>query len=145
MTARRSETILAALLAAIEGAAPAGAEVARNAVLPSRVPTAGAIILRDGDPGDPETSLSPLAYHYEHVAAVEVIVTGSDATRDTIFDALVQAVGAAITADRSLGGLCDWVDATAPAPLDLAIEGAAPMKAATIPVALFYVTGSPVG
>jgi len=36
-----------------------------DAVLPERVPAAGLLILRDGEPGEPEVTLSPLRYHYE--------------------------------------------------------------------------------
>ena len=39
-------------------------------------------------------------------------------------------------ADRTLGGLCDWVEAEAPRPVDLPVEGAASLKAAVIPVIL---------
>ncbi|MBE0455665.1 MAG: acyl-CoA transferase, partial [Roseovarius sp.] len=37
--------------------------VLRGAVLPERIPATGLLILRDGDPGDPAVTLSPLAYH----------------------------------------------------------------------------------
>ena len=40
--------------------------VLRGEVLPERVPTSGLIILRDGDPGDPAVTLSPLLYHFQH-------------------------------------------------------------------------------
>jgi len=66
------ETILQALLAALQ-TVPA-ATVLREEVLPERLPFAGLVILRDGDPGTPEVTLSPLQYHYEHRAAIEVIV-----------------------------------------------------------------------
>ena len=51
------ETILAALTAQL--AARAGAEVRRNATLPERVPAEGLVILRDGNPGEPDVTLSP--------------------------------------------------------------------------------------
>lgn len=138
-----SETILKTLLTALETAAPAGAEVKRNAVLPTRLPEAGMVILRDGDPGEPEATLSPLAWHYQHQAQAEVMVEDGDgAERDAAFDALKQAVGQAVSADRTLSGLCDWVEAEAPAPQDVRGEqGAAPMKAAVIPIVLHYSTG----
>ena len=75
------ETILQALLAALQ-TMPA-ATVLREEVLPERLPAGGLVILRDGDPGTPEVTLSPLQYHYEHRAEVEVIVQGkTPATRD---------------------------------------------------------------
>ena len=34
----------------------------RGEILPERVPSVGLLILRDGDPGEPEVTLSPLRY-----------------------------------------------------------------------------------
>ena len=78
----------------------------RGEVLPERVPTEGLLILRDGEPGEPEVTLSPLRYHYQHRAEIEAVVQG--AARDTDFDTLTASIGAALAADRTLGGLCDW-------------------------------------
>jgi hypothetical protein len=127
------ETILAALLARL-AALPATA--LRGEVLPERVPAEGLLILRDGEPGEPEVTLSPLAYHYQHRAEIEAVVQSAD--RDTAFDTLVASIGAALAADRTLGGLCDWVEAEAPRPVDLPIEGAAAFKASVISVVLHY-------
>jgi len=132
------ETILAALHARLL-ALPATTQ--RGDVLPERVPTAGLLILRDGEPGEPEVTLSPLRYHYQHRAEIEAVVQG--ATRDVAFDTLCASIGAAIAADRTLGGLCDWVEAEAPRLIDLPVEGAASLKAAVIPVILHYSTADP--
>ena len=132
------ETILTALQARLS-ALPA--TVLRGEVLPERVPTAGVLILRDGDPGEPEVTLSPLTYHYQHRTEIEAVAHGAD--RDAAFDALCASIGAVLTADRTLGGLCDWVEAEAPRPVDLAVEGAASLKAAVITVVLHYSTADP--
>ena len=132
------ETILRALHAHL-AALPATA--LRGEVLPERVPTAGLLILRDGEPGEPEVTLSPLRYHYQHRAEIEAVVQG--AARDTDFDMLCASIGAAIAVDRTLGGLCDWIEAEAPRPVDLPVEGAASLKAAAIPVVLHYTTADP--
>ncbi len=133
------ETILQALLAALKTVP--GATVLREEVLPERIPAGGLIFLRDGDPGTPEITLSPLAYHYEHRAEIEVIAQAkTSATRATAFDTLVQAIGVALATDRSLGSLCDWTEAQAPLPVDLPVEGGQALKAATIPVILTYTT-----
>ena len=130
------ETILAALHARLS-ALPATA--LRGEVLPERVPTAGLMILRDGDPGEPGVTLSPLLYHYQHRAELEVLVqTGED--RDARFDRLIGRIGVAIAADRTLRGRCDWVEAEAPEPVDLPVEGAASLKAAVVPIILHYAT-----
>ena len=114
------ETILAALHARLQ---PLAATVLRDEVLPERIPPAGLIILRDGQPGEPEVTLSPLRYHFQHRAELEVIVQGAN-DRATAFDTLMMAIGTALTTDRTLGGLCDWVEAEAPASVDLPVDGA---------------------
>jgi hypothetical protein len=43
-------------------------------VLPERVPAAGLLILRDGETGEPEVTLSPLRYHDEHRAEIAAAV-----------------------------------------------------------------------
>jgi len=139
-----AEACLKALLAAVSSAAPAGVTVLRNEVVPSRVDGTGTLIVRDGDPVLLEVSLSPLTWHYEHRAEIDVLVAGGTAAeRDAAFDALRQAVSAAILADRSLGGRCDWVEAEAPAPQEVPHDGASPMKVAVIPVVLHYATTDP--
>lgn len=117
--------------------------VLRGEVLPERIPPAGLMILRDGEPSEPEVTLSPLTYHYRHRAEIEAVVQGAD--RDATFDALCASIGAVIAADRTLGGLCDWVEAEAPQPVDLPVEGTASLKAAVIPVILHYSTTDPLG
>jgi hypothetical protein len=134
------ETILAALHARLS-TLPATA--LRGGVLPERILADGLLILRDGEPGEPEVTLSPLRYHYQHRAEIEAIVQGT--ARDVAFDTLTASIGAAISADRTLGGLCDWIEAEAPRPVDLPVEGAASLKAAVVPVILHYSTADPLG
>lgn len=136
MTSR--ETILVALHGLLQ-TLPATA--LRGDVLPERVPATGLMILRDGEPGEPEVTLSPLAYHYQHRAEIEAVVQG--AGRDAAFDTLSASIGTAIATDRTLGGLCDWVQAEAPRSVDLPVEGASSLKAAIIPVVLHYSTADP--
>jgi hypothetical protein len=133
------ETVLAALHTRL---LPLAALVLRDEVLPERVPAAGLIILRDGQPGEPEVTLSPLRYHYQHRAELEVVVQAGTG-RASAFDGLITAIGAALEADRTLGGLCDWVEPEAPVSVDLPIEGAAALKAAAITIVLHYTTTGP--
>ena len=119
--------------------------VERGTVLPEEIPGRGLVVLRDGKPGDPEVTLSPLTYHYQHRADIEVLVQSADGDRDALFDTLCVRIGVALAADRTLGGLCDWVEAEAPRPVDLPAEGAASLKAAVIPVVLHYSTADPLG
>lgn len=133
------ETVLAELHARLK---PLAALTLRDEVLPERIPTAGLIILRDGQPGEPEVTLSPLRYHYQHRAELEVVVQAPNG-RANAFDTLLAAIGAALEADRTLGGLCDWIEPEAPASVDLPIEGAAALKAAVITINLHYTTTGP--
>ncbi|MDP2738583.1 MAG: acyl-CoA transferase, partial [Pseudorhodobacter sp.] len=133
------EAILTALQARLQ---PLAALVLRDEVLPERIPAAGLIILRDGQPGEPEVTLSPLRYHYQHRAELEVVIQAPNG-RATALDTMIAAIGTALEADRTLGGLCDWVEPEAPVSVDLPIEGAATLKAAVITVVLHYTTTGP--
>lgn len=133
------ETVLTALHERLQSLA---ALTLRDEVLPERIPTTGLIILRDGQPGDPEVTLSPLRYHYQHRAELEVVVQAGTG-RASAFDELISAIGTALEADRTLGGLCDWIEPEAPDPVDLPVEGAATLKAAVITIVLHYSTANP--
>ena len=93
------ETILAALHARLQTLA---APVLRGDVLPERIPATGLINLRDGKPGDPEVTLSPLTYFYEHRAELEVVIQAGTG-RDALFDALTASIGAVLAADGNMG------------------------------------------
>jgi hypothetical protein len=58
--------------------------------------------------------------------------------RDAAFDALRLSIGTALAADRTLGGLCDYVTPQAPEPALLAIDGNEGPDAAVIPTILAY-------
>jgi hypothetical protein len=105
------ETILAALHARLQ---PLAALTLRDEVLPERIPAAGLIILRDGKPGDPEVTLSPLTYFYEHRAELEVVIQAGTGSV-SLFDALTSDIGAARDAERAVDGVtglivANWVD-----------------------------------
>jgi hypothetical protein len=138
------ETILQALFTLLQTITDA--TVLRNEILPEKVPDGGLIILRDGDPGDPETLLSPLSYYWQHRALVEAVVQkGDQAARDLALDGLYRKISLAIAGDRTLGGLCDRVTPQAPDSNVLAVEGSPQIKGAIIPVELIYVTADPLG
>ncbi len=143
MTTTR-ETILQALFERLQEIP--GTKVLRNEIVPEKVPPGGLIILRDGDPGEPEATLSPLSYYWQHRAILEVIVIGNDAAaRDVALDTLFIAIASTLAADRTLGGLCDRVTPQAPESSALAIEGAAGFKAAIVAIELIYTTTDQLG
>jgi len=138
------ETVLQALFETLQTIS--GPKALRNETLPERVPPEGLLILRDGDPGEPETILSPLSYYWQHLASLEVFVQAGEATqRDELMDALFQNIAAALIADQTLGGLCDRVTPHAADTSSVVIEGAANIKAAIVPVELIYTTDSQLG
>ncbi|MDV7272092.1 acyl-CoA transferase [Thioclava sp. A2] len=136
------ETILTALADLLRTIS--SVPVLRGEILPERIPPAGLLILRDGNPGEPGVTLSPLTYHYQHRAEVEVIVQSATG-RDGIFDALISQIGAVIAVDRTLGGRCDWIEAEAPQPVDLPVEGGASLKAGMVTIILHYASEAPLG
>jgi hypothetical protein len=77
--------------------------VERKSVLPEKVPGGGLIILRDGDPGEPEQALGGFANaYYQHAIEIEVYIEeGDGAVRDTA-DLLLQEIGAVLEANAAL-------------------------------------------
>jgi hypothetical protein len=105
MPASKAEQVLDALKALLETVP--GASVERNSVLPEKIPVGGLIILRDGDPGEPEQALGGfVSTYYQHAVEIEVYVEEGDAAaRDAAFDALLQQIGVALETGPTLGGL----------------------------------------
>jgi hypothetical protein len=105
MPASKAEQVLGAIQALLDTIP--GAVVERNSVLPEQIPAGGLIVLRDGDPGEPEQALGGFgSTYYQHAVEIEVYVEDGDAAgRDTAFDDLLQQIGTALDADPTLGGL----------------------------------------
>ena len=137
------EQILTALLARLQSVPTATAK--REAPLPETVPSGGLVILRDGDPGDPEVLLSPPSYLWQHQAEIDVLVSGADDTAIAALDDLLTAIGTALAADRSLSGLADWLEWSAPKTSQLAIDGAAGLRGALVTVTISYASDNPLG
>jgi len=143
MTSKR-EQVLNALYIAVKTLEGANLKVYRNLDKPQPVPSGGLIVLRDGAGEEPEVLLSPLTYIYEHIVTMEVMVqNASSATRDTALDALLVSIGAIITANRTLGGLAEWVEARSPDFVDDPIEGAASIRLATVGIMVRFFTTDP--
>jgi hypothetical protein len=137
MSSKR-EQVLTTLFSALR--AVPNAAVKRNEALPSSVPAGGLIILRDGDPGEPDVTLNPRTEFYSHRAEIEAFVMqpvgeGGEA----MLDILLSAIGAALAADRSLGGLAENLTVSAPAVGVEVIEGAVPILAARLDVVVDYI------
>ena len=143
MPASKAEQVLEAMKALLETVP--GAVVERNSVLPEKVPAGGLIILRDGDPGEPEQALGGFGNaYYQHAVEIEVYVEEGDAAvRDAAFDDLLQQIGAALEADPTLGGLAFGLTYGRPETSIEAVAGAPAIKSATLTVTVDYETAAP--
>jgi len=145
MPASKAEQVLGALKALLETVQ--GAVIERNSVLPEKISDGGLIILRDGDPGQPEQALGGFgSAYYQHAVEIEVYIEEGDAAaRDAAFDALLQQIGAALEADPTLGGLAFDLTYGRPEPAIEAIAGAPAIKSATLSMTVDYERPSAAG
>ena len=142
MTSKR-EQVLDAIKTLIASALP-NAEVKRNLAKPERIPPGDLVILRDGDPGEPEVILSPLIYVYSHRIPIEIAAyETSSQTREQVLDGMLGAIGTAVVSNRTLGGLCDFVEAEAPATEDVETTGARAGRWADVAILAVYGTTDP--
>jgi hypothetical protein len=129
------------VLSALHGrlVAGLGATVRRNEALPERVPATGLVILRDGEPGEPDVTLNPRTEYYRHRVALELLVTQPAAGGgEALLDTLVGQVATALAPDPSLGGLAENLVLGPPEVATLAIEGAVPILAARVILTVEY-------
>jgi hypothetical protein len=143
MPASKAEQILDALKALLEMVPDTMVE--RNSVLPEKVPAAGLIIVRDGDPGEPEQALGGFgSTYYQHAVEIEVYLEEGDAAaRDAAFDDLLQQIGVALEADPTLGDLAFGMTYGRPEASIEAVAGAPAIKSATLSVTIDYETDAP--
>jgi hypothetical protein len=143
MPASKAEQILDALKALLETVPDTVVE--RNSALPEKIPDGGLIILRDGDPGEPEEALGGFgSTYYQHAVEVEVYVEHGDAAaRDAAFDALLQQIGEALEADAILGGVAFGLTYGRPETSIEAVSGAPAIKTATLTVTVDYESDAP--
>jgi hypothetical protein len=120
------------------------ATVRRNEVLPEKVPATGLVILRDGDPGEPDVTLNPRSEFYNHRVEIEAYMPRDPAGGgEAALDALLGEIGTALRTDPSLGGLTENLVPSAPETGALAIEGAAPILTARLVVTAEYLVSDP--
>jgi hypothetical protein len=142
MTSKR-EQVLDAVRALVAAALP-NADAKRNLAKAERIPPGGLVIVRDGEPGEPEVMLSPLTYIYTHRIPIEVAAyETASKPREEVLDEMLGAIGAAVAADRTLGGLCDFVEAEAPATDDVETAGARAGRWADAAIIAVYGTTDP--
>lgn len=118
-------------------------KVKRNETLPLVVPSAGLLILRDGNVGEPEILLSPTCYIFTHRAELEVIVQKlTSAERDQNLDEILVQIGELLQEDPSLGGEVDYMHADPPEFVEEPVEGGVTIKGAIVPIVLEYTSNN---
>jgi hypothetical protein len=143
MPASKAEQVLEGVKALLETIPDAVVE--RNGVLPEKIPDAGLIILRDGDPGEPEQALGGFgSTYYQHAVEIEAYVEEGDAAaRDAAFDALLQQIGMALEGDPTFGGVAFGLTYGRPETSIEAVSGAPAIKSAMLSVTVDYETDTP--
>ena len=137
------ENAIGALFAVL-GQLSLGTTVKRNAALPERIADHAMAILRDGEMGEPEVSLSPLTYHWQHQVAIELFVADPDAAvRDARMDGLLVELATLIEADRTVGGVIEYAEIGPPKFDELAPDGTSGIKACLLTMVLHYSSAGP--
>ena len=150
MTTTR-EAVLAALTAQLEASLRPQLHhliVRRGGPMPEVISDDGLVVIRDGTP---ELDAAPLGqagpWYWVHTVPVEIVVRAvEDDLRDRRFDQLVRAIGEALDADPTLGGLIHGLDYGPPIePEDSPVLGAEGLKHGLIEIVLDYETASRLG
>jgi hypothetical protein len=115
-------------------------------VKPDEVGEGGAAMVQSGDPGEPSVDMSPPTYWWEHSVPVELVsYPVGGLTSQQILDDWLMTIGRAVAADRTLGGVCSFLDVSAPTTGIANVAGAAPIGWAAFTITASYSTDSPLG
>jgi hypothetical protein len=143
MAVSAREAAIAALHAALSTALAARSpapQVLRGETVPQRI-AGGLVMIQDGETVEETAILSPLRWQVRHVAELAVAALGTTPeARAAALDALLVDIAAAVVADRTLGGAVEWAQPESPSFDDLAFDGAASVRAASVPVSLWFTT-----
>lgn len=144
----KHQAVAAAVKALVKAALPVARVTGMDLkdAKPSRIDELGEAIVRSGDPGEPEVDLSPPTWWWERSFPIELAARDEPTrTAQEVLAAMAMQIGAAIAANRNLGGLCIWLDATAPADGEVDERGAAPIAWCDFAILASYSTTSPLG
>jgi hypothetical protein len=104
----------------------------------------GLVIMRDGDPGQPTVTLSPVRYEWDHAVAIELSAHGVD--RKAQLDGLLSSFDTALAGARTLSGaVLDARVLEGPVIEEVETDGTETVRFAPVAVRLFYVSTSPIG
>jgi hypothetical protein len=138
--------VLYAIKALIQAALPEievlGLE--NDGAAPERIPPEGRVVIRAGDPGEPEIDLCPLTYNYTHSIPLEIAsFQAIGVTAEQAVDTIIGRISAAIKADRTAGGAVEYLDGYAPETGDLYVTGSAIPRSADPVLIATYSTENP--
>lgn len=132
------EQVIQAVAALVRGALPKASHY-RNAEKQESIPAGGYVNVDDGDPGEPEVTLNPTTWIYEHQIPVEVAANATRTVSAEIrLDTMLQAIGTAVAANRTLGGLCDYLMVQAAQTEGLTADGAPVSRYALVNIVAVY-------
>lgn len=139
----QAEKILEKLKTLIQAATPA--KIERNSGVPEKIPAPGLVIIRDGNPGDPEYVLGGFSNtYYSHNIEIEIYVQEpTPAQRDTKFDALAQTIGGVLEANPKLDDLVAGLTYARPDTTTQPIDGGPAIKTGVIMLLAEYETATP--
>ncbi|MBA4092258.1 MAG: hypothetical protein C0494_16935 [Sphingobium sp.] len=100
--------VLALVQRALQGHAVIGLE--DGAERPRRTHELETATVRDGELDEPDVDLSPPTWHWTHRVPIELRAFKQTRSLRTVLDEMAGKVGAAVAADRFLGGLVSFLD-----------------------------------
>lgn len=122
-------------------------QVTRNELQPLQLHSAGWLALQDGEAGEPEVLLSPLAYDWEREAEIHLLVPArSPAEGRAQLAALIAALEMRLLQEAAEGALdaagVAWAELGPPAYDALPIEGEEDAASAVCTLTLAYTTAT---
>lgn len=117
----------------------------KDTARPQSIGEAGTVIGHPGDPGEPDVDLNPVTYHWQHEMEMEFAASPAAEDPAADLDTMLETFGEAIIADRTLGGLVDWLDVIPGPEDDQLIGGAATTRWVSLTVIVHYSTTNPLG
>ncbi|QFS83984.1 hypothetical protein [Roseivivax sp. THAF197b] len=128
-------------LALVDALAPHIATILRKRELPEICPLNGLINVMPEDPREEGERLGDGVREWSQVFTLEVVVQNADETaRSTALDTALREI-ATLLIGSNLGGAVDYLRLDAPQESEVVpMDGAASLKAATMPVTVFYET-----
>lgn len=141
--ATTAEQVIKGLIGLIEAAVP-HVHLVRNPAKEQSLKQGALLCLFDGDRGEPEILLSPMTYSFNHAVQLEIWTEPyANFTAEALQDQILSALGPALIADRTVGGLCDHLEPRLDGVETVASDGAVPVRISRITLTCSYTTPSP--